>query len=122
MNSDRDIEILKYLLQQILVILEYTEGYDEEIFLRDSKTKDAVLTRLIVIGEYGNRVNETTKNRFDKVDWRAMKLARNYYAHVYRGVDWILVWHVVVTEIPLLRQNVEHILEVLEKENNGKIN
>jgi uncharacterized protein with HEPN domain len=50
MNLIRDIEILKYLLQQILAILEYTNGYDEDIFLRDNKTKDAVLSRVMVIG------------------------------------------------------------------------
>lgn len=122
MSLDREIGLLTYLLEQIVTIIEYTEGYDEDRFLRDGKTKDAVLTRLMVIGEYGGRVNDVVKNRFDAVDWKAMKLARNYYAHVYRGVDWILVWHVVVTEIPLLKQNVEHIIEVLEKENNAKIN
>jgi uncharacterized protein with HEPN domain len=62
------------------------------------------------------------KDRFDSVDWKAMKLARNYYAHVYRGIDWILVWHVVVTEIPILKKKVENIIEVLEKERDGKTN
>src|SRR6185503_14968019 len=102
-NLERDFDILKYLLEQIYVIEKYVGGYDEDLFLRDSKTKDAVLTRLMALGEYGTRIDETTKNRFPEIDWKSIKAARNYYTHAYRGIDWILVWNVVVEEIPDLK-------------------
>lgn len=122
MDFERDLDILKYLLEQIRAIEEHTEGYDEDLFLRDTKTKDAVITRLVAIGEYGFRIDEATKNRFKEVDWRAIKAARNYYVHVYRGVDWILVWHVVINELVDLKDKLQIIVSVLEKENNAKTN
>ena len=76
----------------------------------------------MVIGEYGSRVNETVKDRFKEIKWQDIKRARNYYAHMYRGIDWILVWDVTQTELPELKTQIEHIIEVLEKENNAKIN
>lgn len=122
MKWQRDIGLFKYLLEHIEQIAEYKGEYDEDAFLRDNKTKDAILTRLMVIGEYAHKVDDSLKERFSEVDWKAMKLARNFYAHVYRGIDWILVWHVVTNELPALRANVERIIEVLENEQDGKIN
>lgn len=113
---------MKYLLEQLVTVLEYADGYDEDGFLRDKKTKDAVLTRLIVVGEYANKIDDSIKVRFADIDWKSIKLARNYYAHVYRGIDWILVWHVVEREIPALKLRIEQIIEVLENENDGKTN
>jgi uncharacterized protein with HEPN domain len=121
-DLDREISILKYLLEQIAVLEMYTNDFDEDIFLRDIRTKDAVLTRLIVIGEYGPRINDILKERFNEIDWIALKKARNFYAHVYRGIDWILVWNVIQNEIPLLKGQIESVIEILEKENNGKTN
>jgi uncharacterized protein with HEPN domain len=111
MNLERDLDILTYLLEQILMIESYTEGYDEDLFLRDSKTKDAVLTRLMAIGD-----------RFFEIDWQQIKSARNYYTHVYRGIDGILVWHVILNELPDLKNKLGSIIQVLEKENNGETN
>ena len=117
MNLEREINIIKYLLEQVDVIRLYVEGLDEDAFLRDIKTKDAVLTRLMVIGEYSAKIDDEIKERFTTIDWKLIKSARNYYAHVYRGIDWILVWNVVVDEIPKLRSGIENIIESLEKGN-----
>lgn len=122
MDRARDIEFLKYLLEDIVAIYEYSRDCDEDKFLRDSKTKDAVLTRLMAIGEYGGRLSEAVRTRFSEIDWRTIKSARNYYAHAYRGIDWILVWHVVIKELPAMQKRIVNIIEVLENENNGKTN
>ena len=121
-SLERDLDIFKYLLEQIRMIEEYTCEYDEELFLRDSKTKDAVLTRLMAFGEYSARIDEQTRERFRDIDWKEIKDARNYYTHVYRGIDWILVWHVIVGELPGLKLKLENIIVILEKENNAETN
>jgi len=115
-NLENDIDILEYLLEQIHTVELYTHNYDEELFLRDSKTKDAVLTRLIAIGEYSNKLSDEVKNKTDKIDWRSIKAARNYYTHVYRGIDWILVWHAVTNELADLKIRLTDLINVLKKE------
>jgi len=84
--------------------------------------KDATLTRLMVLGEYSAHINDELKDRFSDIQWQLIKAARNYYAHVYRGVDWLMVWEVVKTELPTLKIKLEHIILILGEENNGKIN
>ncbi len=72
MNVERDLDIFKYLLEHINVIVNHIDGYDEDLFLRDTKTKDAVLTRLIAIGEYSFRIDDKTRARFADIDWRSI--------------------------------------------------
>ena len=100
MNHAKEIEILEYLLEQIEDITVFTVGFDEDMFLRDNLVKNATLMKLLVLGEYTTRVDEVLKNRFTEVQWQLMKAARNYYAHLYRGVDWVKVWGTIEGDIP----------------------
>jgi len=122
MDTYREIEMLRYLLEQISVIESYTKGLGEDEFLRHDMVKDATLMRLMVLGEYSAHINDELKDRFSDIQWQLIKAARNYYAHVYRGVDWLMVWEVVKTELPTLKIKLEHIILILGEENNGKIN
>lgn len=49
-----------------------------------------------------------------------MKAARNFYAHAYDHTDWVRVWDTIVTVLPKLKPKIEHIIEILEKENDAK--
>src|SRR4051812_7292941 len=91
----REIEILSYLLQQIEEIEGFTVGFDEEMFVRNDLVKNASLMKLLVLGEYTTHINQNLKSRFSEVQWQFIKAARNYYIHVYRGVDWIKVWETI---------------------------
>jgi uncharacterized protein with HEPN domain len=118
----REIDLFKYLLEQINAIEVYVDGFDEDMFLSNNLTKDASLMKLIVLGEYSARVDEGLKSRFNEVQWQLIKAARNYYAHLYNGINWKRVWEVIVADLPGLKIKIEHIIEVLEKENNAEIN
>ena len=67
-------------------------------------------------------MDDTLKTRFTEVQWQLIKAARNYYAHVYKGVDWRMVWEVVNQELPGLKPKIENIISIMEKENNAKTN
>jgi uncharacterized protein with HEPN domain len=42
-----------------------------------------------------------------------MKATRNYYVHVYRGIDWRRVWETIEKDIPTLKMKIEKILSQL---------
>lgn len=87
-----DVPYLKLIKESIEKISEYTDGISEEDFYENSEKKDACLTRLIVIGEYGSKVSDKTKSDFSDVEWQEIKTARNFYVHLYNGIDWTKVW------------------------------
>ena len=119
MDLLKEVEILGYLLEQINAIENYTSGLNEDRFLSNDLVRNASLMKLLVLGEYSQHIDEEIKNRFPEVQWQLMRAARNYFAHVYKGVEWLMVWETIVTDIPQLKSKFEHIIVVLESENNG---
>ena len=89
---NRDLDFLEFLIECINYLELYIEGVDEDSFLRNQEKKDACLTRLIMIGEYSGKISDELKNKFSDIEWQLMKSTRNYYVHVYRGIDWRRVW------------------------------
>jgi len=117
-----DIAYLRLIDTAIAKIFEYTDGVDEDIFLRNDMMKDACLTRLIVIGENGGKVSDELKEKFREVEWQLMKVARNFFAHAYEYIDWRHVWDTISAVLPNLKPKIEHIIAIVEKENNAKTN
>jgi len=117
-----DIFYLEIVSDSIAKVFQYINGMDEDMFLRNDMMKDACLQRLIVIGENGGKVSDELKEKFREVEWQLMKAARNFYAHAYEYTNWRHVWDTINNVLPHLQPKIEHIIEVLEKENNAKTN
>ncbi|MBV5339300.1 MAG: DUF86 domain-containing protein [Deltaproteobacteria bacterium] len=72
--------------------------YDE--FCEDSKTIDAVIRNLEVIGEATKNISESLKLRTPGIAWRGMAGLRDRLIHSYFGVDVDIVWKIAVDEVP----------------------
>lgn len=107
---NRDLDILEFLIDSINHLESYIENVDEDSFLRNEEKKDACLTRIVVLGEYSARVSDEIKNKFSDIEWQLMKATRNYFVHVYRGIDWRRVWETLQTDIPKLKIKIENII------------
>lgn len=110
---NHDLDYLEFLLECIDHLENYTNNVDEDSFLRNEEKKDACLTRIVMIGEYSARISENLKDKFTDIEWQLMKSTRNYYVHVYRGIDWRRVWETIQKDIPPLKIKVEKILSQL---------
>lgn len=107
---NRDLDILEFLIDSINHLESYIKNVDEDSFLRNEEKKDACLTRIVVLGEYSARVSDEIKNKFSDIEWQLMKATRNYFVHVYRGIDWRRVWETLQTDIPKLKIKIEKII------------
>ena len=76
------------ILEAISKIREYTTGLDYSAFVEDSKTQDAVVRNLEIIGEAAGRLPEPIRLASPEIEWCKIVGLRNILAHEYFGVSW----------------------------------
>jgi len=80
-------------------ILEYTSGFDQETFLKESIVQSAVIMQLQVIGEIAKKLDEHSKENID-LPWEMIIGLRNVISHDYFSVDLSGIWNIVIKHIP----------------------
>ena len=90
-------------------VLAYTRG--EKSSLSDSKTQDAVLRNLEIIGQCFKDANlELLEETYPDVPWRDVAAFRNVLAHAYLGINLEIVWEIVDRQLPALHSRLDKIL------------
>lgn len=109
MKQDRPY--LEHIQEAIRKILAYTEQ-NRDVFLRDTKTQDAVLRNFEIIGEAVKRLSEETKSRRPDLPWRNIAGLRDVLIHNYMGVNLVRVWNVVDNDLPKLQEAIDELLDL----------
>ncbi|MDW8099564.1 MAG: DUF86 domain-containing protein, partial [Anaerolineae bacterium] len=104
-------EFLSDILEAIRRIQAYTGGMSFEAFLRDTKTQDAVVRNLEIIGEATKRLSEEVRERYPTIPWKSMAGVRDRLIHHYFGVSLDVVWEIVSGELGEVAVQVERILQ-----------
>jgi uncharacterized protein with HEPN domain len=65
---------------------------------------------LEIIGEAAKSVPDVLKQKYTHVEWRAMAGMRDHLIRGYFGVDYDIVWDVVVNKVPMLEQDITEII------------
>ncbi len=92
-------------------ILEYTSGITFEDFERDTKTIDAVVRNIEILGEAVKNITKQTKEKYPEIEWSAIARMRDKVIHFYFGVDITVVWKTVKLDIPSLLEKLRNIIE-----------
>jgi uncharacterized protein with HEPN domain len=71
------------ILEAVTKIRDYTAGLDYAAFIKDSKTQDAVVRNLEIIGEAAGRLPEPVRFAAPEIEWRKILGLRNILAHEY---------------------------------------
>ncbi|MGB5943464.1 MAG: DUF86 domain-containing protein [Leeuwenhoekiella sp.] len=98
---------LKYILDAISSIEEYTSSVSFEEFQIERMRKDATLRQLEIIGEATSRLSTQLKADHPSVDWSSIIGLRNLVIHEYFGVDLNTVWNIIKQDIPPFRSTIE---------------
>ena len=96
-------------LEDILVAIRSIETYavsSYEKFLEDSKSQDAILYNLIIIGEAANRISEEFQEAHPAIPWASMIGTRNIIVHGYDQVKLEIVWRILQNDLAFLRKEV----------------
>ena len=104
-----DQKKLRDIVDAIEAIEAYSvSSYDE--FLADSKTQDAILYNLIIIGEAANQISDEFQERHHTIPWSSMIGTRNIIVHGYDQVKLQIVWKILQRDLASLKSEIANVL------------
>lgn len=102
-------DYLNHILEAIQRIQRYVEHMNEVKFLEDTKTQDAVIRNLEIIGEACRNIElhhpDFATNHPD-VPWGFAYEMRNALAHGYFKADLEIVWKTIHSDLPGLAEQI----------------
>lgn len=109
MSRHRDEIVLMDITNAAKLIAAFIEGFIEDEFIDDLKTRSAVLYHLTVIGEATKRLSPEFRQVNSQVPWTLMAGMRDHLIHAYDLVDWQEVWITASRNVPELLIQIENI-------------
>jgi len=98
----RDELYLADFVDNVRAVQEYLDGVTRERWDSDRVLRDAVLYRMLLLGEIASSLPDDLRDRYPEVAWRQIRAFRNLAIHRYFGVDWAVVWQIAREEPPVL--------------------
>ncbi len=108
MRNDR--ERMRDIQEAINKIEKYAiRGRGE--FFANELIQSWILLQLQITGEAARSMNYHTHDQYSEINWRDIVDFRNLLVHEYFRVDLQLIWQISEQELPILKQQINSILE-----------
>jgi uncharacterized protein with HEPN domain len=91
MSERTDSESARDIEEAIRRISEYATGLTYEAFLLDTRTQDAIVRNLEIIGEAAKNISDRLRAEHPAIPWRSMAGVRARMIHDYFGVSFDVV-------------------------------
>ncbi len=83
MSERGDEEFINDIKDSIYKIEQYTKKMGYEKFLKDTKTQDAVIRNIEIIGEATKNISSTFKQKHKDIEWKKIAGMRDKIIHFY---------------------------------------
>lgn len=104
-------------LRDMITAIENIEKYaiqGQDRFINDELVRTYILHNLQVLGEAGTKLTSELRGRRQEVPWPKVLGMRHIIVHDYFRVDYGIVWDVVQHDLPILKEQLQKILESLK--------
>lgn len=110
MSERPDKDFLNDIQEAARRVATYTAGMTYEAFLTDTRTQDAVVRNLEIIGEATRNLSGELRAQHPDMPWKGMLGVRDRLIHHYFGVNLDVVWHIVTTELPDVASRIDEMI------------
>lgn len=108
--SKEPIEFLKHIADECSYLLSISIELSKDNFLEDETLKRAVVRSLEIIGEATKKIPADFKVKWSSIQWKNMAGMRDSLIHDYIGVNYSIVWDVLINKIPALNAQIQEVL------------
>ena len=108
--SQSHLEFIKHILEESEFILENTSEIKRQDFLQNGILLRAVIRSLEIIGEATKNVPENIREKYSEISWKEMAGTRDKLIHHYFGIDYDILWDIIINEIPHLNTAIEKLI------------
>lgn len=98
------------MLQFAENVLAYSDGLDQETFVKTGLNYDATLRNLELIGEAATHVPDEIRSSHPSIPWRKIIATRNRLIHGYLGIDNDVLWSIIKSDIPELLMALKKVI------------
>ena len=114
--KDKNLFRLKHIRDSIEKI-EYLARllHNQDNFEEKWIEQDAIIRNLEIIGEAVVNISDDLKQKYPDVSWKEIRGMRNFVTHQYFGIELGEIWSTVVHDIPLLKKQIQKIIEDIAK-------
>ena len=110
MSERAERDFLQDIQEAARRIAAYIGAMPYETCLGDTKTQDAVIRTLEIIGEATKNLSGELRAQHPDIPWGSMAGVRDRLIHHYFGVNLDIVWHIITTELPDVALRIGEIL------------
>jgi uncharacterized protein with HEPN domain len=104
-------EFLRHILDECTFILKVTQGKTQSEIFNDDTLNRAIVRSLEIIGEATKRLSAEFTAKYPHVEWKKMAATRDIMIHHYFGIDYDIVWSIIIEKLPDLEHFVREILK-----------
>ncbi|TDG35973.1 DUF86 domain-containing protein [Pedobacter changchengzhani] len=105
-----NIELLKHILEEISFVLNAVLDKEKDLVINDPTLSRAIIRSLEIIGEASSKIDSDFKLLYPQIEWRKLSNTRNRLIHDYFGVDYDIVWDIIVSKLPDLEEEIRFII------------
>ena len=102
----KDEAVVEDIVNAARLVTEFVEGFEKSAFIKDWKTRSAVLYQLTIIGEAVKRLSKKFRTEHAQIPWGLMAGMRDNLIHGYDLIDWDEVWKTATVDIPELLKSL----------------
>lgn len=121
MKHRDDLVYVEHMIDSIESVYKFIGDKTFKEFKDDDLVVSGVIRKLEILGEASSKISDNIKSSYPNIEWRILKDFRNYLIHQYFGVDVATVWEAIQTDMPILKDKLLELKEVLIQEKENKI-
>lgn len=101
---------LEDILTSTNKITKYVGDASYQDLLLDEMRLEAIVRNFEIIGEAASKVPQDIRDKYPFIEWRKIADFRNVLAHEYFGIDYEIMWNIIIDKLPVLCNDMQKIL------------